>query len=261
MRTYLAIGSVAWDVVEGDPTERLGGSVPFACRAALDAGWDARLHTSGTEKLELALRAALPGVAITVQRSAHDTVMAFPRRAELGPRAVPTVADPIEVAASVDGATLVHLAPIMGEITPALVEQVVRAPFVGLTPQGLLRNRAPGTGALSHRTHLDPWWSAHVDAAVLSEPEHAALADPSELAGLALAVTRGERGCIGYLDGEVCDVPGIAVDRVSGVGTIGAGDVFAANCFMALASGRPFADALRHANQRAAAHVGGGADR
>ena len=259
-RRYVAIGSVCWDVVEGDAAPRLGGSVLFASRVALAAGWHAQVVTSGTEDLEVALRAALPGVEVTVQRSAADTVMAFGADADRGPQAVPTIADPIDVSGldlGDGGADVVHLAPIMGEVTAEVVAGVRGAPFVGITPQGLLRTTEPETHRLLRLPDLDVWWAPDVHAAVLSEEEHAQVADPAALSAVDLAVTRGERGCFGIRGGAEVDVAGIALDAVSPVGTIGAGDVFAAAFFMARAEGTPFAAALRHANLVAAAHVAG----
>lgn len=264
MSTYIAIGSVCWDVVEGDPQPRLGGSVLFASRVAQAAGWEVHVVTSGTAELEVALRRALPEVRISVQRSVADTVMAFSREADLGPQAVPSRADPIDasflqLAEGGDGqADVVHLAPIMGEVTPGLIAQVRGAPFIGLTPQGLLRATAPDSHRLLRLHDLDAWWAPHVHAAVLSEEEYGLVADHDALRPLAVAVTRGERGCLGRRGDEVVDVPGIRLGEVAPVGTIGAGDVFAAAFFTAMASGRPFADALGHANRTAAAHVGTG---
>ena len=260
MGTYVAIGSVCWDEVDGDDERRLGGSVLFSGQVALAAGWDVRVITSGTPELADAVRRALPEVEVIVQPSAQDTVMWFPADAELGPSAVPTVADPIDVAAAsvhLDAATVVHLAPIMGEVTRELVAAVAGAPFVGITPQGLLRER---TGA-EHRLELldgpEPWWAQGARAVVLSESEHGRVSQELAVDGRAVVMTRGERGCIGWCDGEVVDVPGIPVGTIAPTGTIGAGDVFASALFLALAEGAAFADALHRANRRAAAHVGG----
>lgn len=261
MSTYVAIGSVCWDVVPGDAQPRLGGSVLFASRVAQAAGWDAHVVTSGTAELEDALRAALPGVRISVQRSAVDTVMAFSAEADLGPQAVPTRADPIDAAflrLADGGADVVHLAPIMGEVTPELMAQVHGAPLVGITPQGLLRATEPETHRLLRLGDLDAWWAPHVHAAVLSEDEYALVAEPAALRTLALAVTRGERGCFGLRGEELVDVAGIELGSVDPAGTIGAGDVFAAAFFLALADRAPFAEALQRANRTAAGHVAAG---
>lgn len=260
MSTYVAIGSVCWDEVEGDEERRLGGSVLFSGRVAQAAGWDVQVLTSGTAELEAAVKAALPDVEVIVQPSKHDTVMWFGRDAELGPQAVPTVADPIDLdAASVhlQAATVVHLAPIMGEVTHELLAAVAGAPFVGITPQGLLRRRHEGSHRLGLLAEPGTWWAQGTDAVVLSESEHARISEPLAVGGRAVAVTRGAGGCIGWCAGEEVDLPGIPLDAVAPTGTIGAGDVFAGALFLALAEGRSFADAMDRANRRAAAHVGG----
>jgi sugar/nucleoside kinase (ribokinase family) len=256
--TYLAVGSVCWDVVEGEDARRLGGSVLFASRVALAAGWDAHIVTSGTDELAAALRAALPDVRITVQPSPTDTLMWFSSQADLGPQRVPSVADPVRAELVVEhlGAEVVHLAPILGEVTPELVAAARAAAFVGITPQGLLRHLDPADARLLRRPALDPWWAPQVDAVVLSEDEHALVADPGTLGHLPLAITRGERGCLGRWGDQEVDVAGVALDHVDPAGTIGAGDVLAAAYFVALAEGAAFGDALRRANQTAAAHVG-----
>lgn len=255
MSTYLAVGSVCWDVVDGSDERRLGGSVLFAARVARAAGWEARIVTSGTAELEAAVADALPDVDLVVQRSDVDTVMAFPVEADLGPRAVPTRADPIDPTGIDLQADVVHLAPIMGEVTPSVVDAAAGASFTGITPQGLLRVLGPDDELL-RRDELGTWWADAVDAVVLSEHEYAVIDDRSALQPLALAITRGERGCIGQRGTVLVDLPGIGVHAVTPERTIGAGDVFAAAWFIALASGAGFADALDHANRTAAAHVG-----
>lgn len=260
MSTYVAIGSACWDEVEGDGERRLGGSVLFAGQVARAAGWDVRVITSGTPELAAAVRAALPGIEVVVQPSDHDTVMWFPAAAELGPSAVPTVADPIDVdvaAVHLDAADVVHLAPIMGELTPSLVDAVARSPFVGITPQGMLRSRSGPDHRLGLLDAPAPWWADRAQAVVLSEDEFAHIGDPLVAPGRAVAVTRGERGCRGWCDGVEVDLSGIPLDAIAPTGTIGAGDVFASSLFLALAAGRPFADAMDRANRTAAAHVGG----
>lgn len=260
MSTYVAIGSVCWDEVEGDGERRLGGSVLFSTRVAQAAGWDAHIVTSGTAELERALRAAMPDTKVTVQPSATDTVMWFPREADLGPLAVPTVAEPIDLTRSpveLADADVVHLAPIMGEVTQALIAQVEGAPFVGITPQGVLRQRDPQSHRLGLLTSPTIWWADGIDAVVLSESEYGRIEEPLVRPGRAVAVTRGERGCFGADGEEVVDLPGIVLDQIAPTGTIGAGDVFAATLFLALSDGLAFPDAMDAANRRAAAHVGG----
>ena len=62
-------------------------------------------------------------------------------------------------------------------------------------------------------------------------------------------VTRGERGCTAYAEGETIDVPGFPVDAVS---TLGAGDVFHGALLACLVRGLPLRSALVRANACAA---------
>ena len=250
---------MCWDVVEGTDDARLGGSVLFACRVALARGWDARIVTSGTAALEAALVAAVPGVEVRVERSPVDTIFGFSVEADLGPQRLVSRAAPIDLARHrFDDADVVHLAPIMDEIAHGSFGATAGVPFVGITPQGFLRASDPTTGALIRHEHLQAWWVEHVGSVVLSEDEYARLAQPDALRSIPTAITRGPLGCIGRIGDEELDVPGVDVGEVSPVGTIGAGDVFAAAFFVALAGGDDFAAALVAANEVAAGHVSRG---
>ncbi len=62
-------------------------------------------------------------------------------------------------------------------------------------------------------------------------------------------VTRGERGCTAYTEGETFDVPGFPVDAVS---TLGAGDVFHGALLACFVRGLPLRESLVRANACAA---------
>jgi fructokinase len=62
-------------------------------------------------------------------------------------------------------------------------------------------------------------------------------------------VTRGERGCRGFFDGEWLDVPGIAIQVAD---TVGAGDAFTASLLTQMLEGKPLAQAAQFANAFAA---------
>ncbi|MGI8757042.1 MAG: PfkB family carbohydrate kinase [Acidimicrobiales bacterium] len=257
--SYLTVGSVCWDAVPGSADPRLGGSALFASRVALRLGWEVVVVTSGTPELADAARRALPGVEVMVQPSSIDTAFGFDDRADLGPHRLLGRGAPIDlgapgVAAAIDRADVVHLAPVMGELAAGTFAHARRAGFVGVTPQGLLRT-ASADGVLQAGGRYETSWADLVDAVVLSEPELERVADRQSLRQARTAVTRGERGATGFWGDEEVAVDGIAVGDVGPLGTIGAGDTFAAAFFTELATGSAFADALRHANQVAAAHV------
>lgn len=259
MSAYLTVGSVCWDVVPGSANPRLGGSALFASRVALKLGWEVVVVTSGTPELADAARRALPGVEVVVQASPTDTAFGFDERADLGPHRVLGRGAPVDLGASsiaavIDRADVVHLAPVMGELALGTFAHARRAGFVGVTPQGLLRTASPD-GVLQAGGRYDTSWADQVDAVVLSETELERVADHEALRLARTAVTRGERGATGFWGDEVVAVGGIPVGNVGPLGTIGAGDTFAAAFFTALATGSTFADALRQANEVAAAHV------
>lgn len=260
MSTYLTVGSICWDLLDDGAERRLGGSARFASRVARSLGWEAVVLTSGTAELEAAARDELTDVELVVQRSGTDTAFAFDAHAEFGPHRLAGRATTIdltspEAAALVARADVVHLAPVMAEIDDATFAAARQAPFVGLTPQGLLRAADPVTGELDRHGRYPAAWVDLVDAVVLSESEAERLADLDGLLRTRSVVTLGERGCVGRWGDDEILVPGIPVDA-DPVATIGAGDVFATTCFIALAGGISFPAALAEANRTAAAHVG-----
>jgi hypothetical protein len=186
---------------------------------------------------------------------------------------------------------ILHLAPIARE-TPVAWQG--RADFLGITPQGLVRqwrqgeNRAPiGLDALGmlgdiplvppdvdarfgdalagdiFQVDLDPTLlPEHFDAAVISEHECHCCRDLFPLArrgGAHVAVTAGPRPTTVHLPstriGSVVQTPAPASVAVRE--DIGAGDVFAAAFFLALAEGRPPLEAAGFANAAAAVRIAG----
>jgi hypothetical protein len=195
---------------------------------------------------------------------------------------------------TVDTAIL-HLAPVARE-TPGVWRG--RADFVGITPQGLARawdgDERGGTRSVAddeHREMRSPPKGEHgemrsppkgehgemrsapvrrealadrCDALVLSEHERTSCAEIVSAAGevgAVVAITAGAQPTVVLMPsggGEIrVAVPPIARPRDD----LGAGDVFAAAFFIALAEGRPPAQAAAFANGAAAVRVSGtGAD-
>jgi sugar/nucleoside kinase (ribokinase family) len=167
--------------------------------------------------------------------------------------------------ASVDTKVL-HLAPVARE-TPSRPWRG-RADFVGLTPQGLARTwAAEGDGksggeirsAAPDSEALTGGW----DALVLSEQERAscaALIAAARAAGATVAITAGaDPTALLAPGGEAVRVAVPAIERPRD--DLGAGDVFAAAFFVALAEGQPAVRAAAFANAAAAVRVSGvGAD-
>ena len=153
--------------------------------------------------------------------------------------------EPIEV-----DTAILHLAAVARE-TPTAWQG--GAEFVGITPQGLVREWDAG-GQISLVALEPSQIPAHVDAAVLSERE---LPHCKELREQTLmAVTAGSSPTsILQPGGETIAVP---VPGASGPrDDLGAGDVFAAAFFVALSEGRAPADAAGYGNAAVVVRIGG----
>ncbi len=153
--------------------------------------------------------------------------------------------DPAHIPPAWREADLLHLAPILAEVDLAAFRRAVRARFTGLGVQGWVRRLEPD-GAVSQ-----PRWEpgreelAGVDAAVLGEDD---LEGQGDLVGRlarhvpVVAFTHGRRGCEVIVRGRTWKV---GIHPAREVDPTGAGDVFSAGFFLALAGGAPPAEAAR----------------
>ena len=154
--------------------------------------------------------------------------------------------------------SILHLAPVARE-SPTRWRG--RAAFVGLTPQGLVREWSGHDGEIGP---APPPGAAGLvaekcDAIVVSEHERASCASliaTATAAGAVVAVTAGARPSTILAPGGAAvelDVPAIE----DPADDLGAGDVFAAAFFVALAEGRSPLDAAGFANAAAAVRMHG----
>lgn len=142
---------------------------------------------------------------------------------------------------------IVHIGPVMNECDPNLVELFTGRTFVGVTSQGWLRS-ADHAG----RIHPQTWASAaqvlpHASAVVVSIEDLGgdwALAEAWAAQTPLLVVTAGQWGGALFAEGRRSD---FSVSPLPEVDATGAGDIFAAACFSALAAGEPPAAAVAFA--------------
>ncbi len=135
------------------------------------------------------------------------------------------------------GADLLHLAPVLAELEPAAWVRTARARFVGLGVQGCVRALAADGRVVQPRWEWAPGALRGVDAACVGEDDLCGQGDL--LARLAAEVpvvahTLGARGCEVFARGRTTRI-GIYPTRE--IDPTGAGDVFAAGFFLALALG------------------------
>jgi len=214
-----------------------GGSAYYAGRAARALGAEVRLLTaagpdfppSALDGLEARI---LPAERTTSFTNVHgrDGV----RRQRVDGPPLPRL-DPAALLAGWRETDLLHLGPVLGELDLAAWRAAVSARFVGLQIQGWVRRVDPD-GTVSSAP-FDAGDLTGVAAVVLGDDE--ARFDPGLPARLAaqvpvVAFTHAEEGCEVLHRGRVARV---GVFRTVEVDPTGAGDVFSAAFFLALARG------------------------
>jgi 1D-myo-inositol 3-kinase len=274
---YTTVGHVTVDVL-ADGSRRPGGSAFYSALQAARLGQRTLILTQGApgeierliepyrEEVELQV---LPSPATTTLATSTRLATSAHEGEQRTQRVLAWAGQIAEVA--VDTAIL-HLAPVARE-TPWAWRG--RADFVGITPQGLarawdededgeMRSAADSEHREMRSTPVDRGALAGgCDALVLSEHERASCAELVSAAGemgAVVAITAGARPTTlltpGGGEAQVA-VPAIERPRDD----LGAGDVFAAAFFVALAEGQPPARAAAFANGAAAVRVSGvGAD-
>jgi sugar/nucleoside kinase (ribokinase family) len=256
---YVAVGHVTVDVLDPDASRRPGGTAFYSALQAARLGLRTLILTRGNpveiEQLLAPYREELDLEVIPAERT--TTLRTWGEGAERRQQLL-AWAGPIEGPVEVDTAIL-HLAPVARELPRECLDaHPPRAGFVGLTPQGLLREwNAQGDIALTAlRGELLP---ERCNAIVLSAAEWERCEAPiqaSPSGGVLVAVTSGARPVALHLPaGATLRVPVQPVERPRD--DLGAGDVFAAALFVALREGHPPAKATAFANAAAAVRIAG----
>jgi 1D-myo-inositol 3-kinase len=254
---YTTVGHVSVDVLD-DGSRRPGGTAFYSALQAARLGLRTLIVTKGlAREIEELLEPYRGELALEIAPAAQTTTLLSSGSGPLRTQRLLSWAGELAEDLALDS-TIVHLAPIARE-TPSGWRG--RADFVGLTPQGLLRDWAGHGGAISLASP-----SAAVErlalscqALVLSEHERescAGLIAAARSAGAVAAVTAGHApNTILLGDGSVLeiDVPALAQPHDD----LGAGDVFAAAFFIALAEGHAPERAAAFANAAAAVRMQG----
>lgn len=270
---YTTIGHVTIDVLD-DGSRRAGGTAFYSALQAARLGLRAHIVTCGVPgEIEALLEPCRGELELTVRPAARTTTLRTLGSGSERSQRVLAWAGPIAAGDLALDTAILHLAPVARE-TPA--RWGGRAPFVGLTPQGLVRDwsgpggeiaRVSPTGAAAAAANAV---AARCDAIVVNEHERASCADliaTARAGGATVAVTAGASPITILAPGDgapdadaqtvTLDVP--PLDQA--VDDLGAGDVFAAAFFVALGDGRSPLDAAGFANAAAAVRMrGAGAD-
>ncbi len=240
---YTAVGHVTIDVL-ADGTRRVGGSAFYSALQAARLGQRTQILTQGVvREIEELLQPYSAELELRVLPARHTTTMLTSGWGPARSQRVLAWAGPIERELRLDTAIL-HLAPVARE---GLRGARAAGAYVGLTPQGLMRDwsAAGQEVSLVQPPRANERLAARCDALVLSRHEAlpgARLIERANDSGALVAITAEWRPCTVVLpDGSRLEVEVPAVRRP--VDDLGAGDVFAAALFVALAAGECSAEA------------------
>lgn len=286
---YITVGHVTRDAIEHrthGTSHQPGGSAFYSALQASRLGLRTLILTQGVpSEIEALLAPYRDELELRVIPAERTTTLSTRGSGENRTQRMLAWAGPIVEAVELD-TDILHLAPVALE-TPAM--RSGRAGFVGITPQGLVRHWEQGEGiplvqldAASllgdiplvppnsdvllgdiSSVELDPaLLPDSFDAAVISEhecPNCRALFSAARHCGAPVAVTAGSRPTTVHLPTSEaasvvqCAPPTIIATRDD----IGAGDVFAAAFFVALAERRAALDAAMFGNAAASVRIAG----
>lgn len=248
---YVAIGHVTRDVL--GEREQPGGTAFYSALQAKRLGLRTMIVTQGVPaEIERLLSPFREELDLHVIPAAQTTALATRGEGVSRVQRVLAWAGPIAEVPPIE-TEMLHLAPVARE-TPT--NRPAAARFVGITAQGLVRDWATGTvKTVMLDAALLP---SRFDAAVISEHERPcceSLFAAAESCGACVAVTAGARPATIYANGDA--LRSATPHKVEVRDDLGAGDVFAAAFFVALAEGREPLAAAAFANGAAALRIAG----
>jgi sugar/nucleoside kinase (ribokinase family) len=254
---YTTVGHVTADVAS-DGSRRPGGSAFYSALQAARLGQRVLIVTQGNRReIEALLEPFRGELELEVFPAAKTTALETHASNELRRQRVLAWAGPI-AEDLVLRTSILHLAPVARE-TPSRWQG--RTDFVGLTPQGLVRDWDDDSKQIALAPAQTPAREvARVcDAMVMSKDERASCATLIELAneaGAVVAITAGASPTTVLGPGRR-SVQVVVPPLEDHADDVGAGDVFAAAFFVMLAQGRPPARAAAFANAAAAVRMAG----
>lgn len=237
---YLVIGHICADLLS-DGSVVLGGTALYSALTAARLGWRVGVLTRGVYGRTVdgiaipSLDQFADELSIIVQDASTPTVMVNEYTAGRRVQTLPKWAGEIDLRGLPPhwrNARVIHLGPICQEIDPRQTGALTPE-FMGVTPQGWMRDWPRGTGGRIklHPLRLPAELMSRIDAMVVSDEEIMYSRDAVEQIGARRlgVVTMGEEGARILYGGEQTDLPGFKVPTVD---LTGAGDTFAAAFFI-----------------------------
>jgi sugar/nucleoside kinase (ribokinase family) len=259
---YVTVGHVTVDVL-ADGSHQPGGSAFYSALQAARLGCRTSIVTRGVRaEIERLLAPYLDELELHVIEAEQTTMLQTVRDGEQREQRMLAWAGKIPSEAVDVDAAILHFAPVARE-TPQSFGGEAR--FVGVTPQGFVRDWPQGGGPIMACALDRSLLPRHCDAFVFSAHERESCStlldrthgERRDAAGGALvAVTAaGAPNELHLADGAVVRVAVPALEHPRD--DVGAGDVFAAALFVELAGGAPPVRAASFANAAAAVRIAG----
>jgi 1D-myo-inositol 3-kinase len=249
---YVTVGHVTIDVM-ADGTRRPGGSAFYSALQASRLGLRTLIITRGVAaEIEQLLEPYLGELALEVQPAGQTTTLRTSGAGVERRQQLLAWAGPIGVELALE-TSILHLAPVARETPRRWLGSV---DFVGLTPQGLVRDWSGSDGMLTLAPAEAGLMPERCDALVLSEVERESCAGliAGARAEAVVAITAGHRPTTVLLPGaESFQMQAPATEERAE--DLGAGDVFAAAFFIALSEGRAPRQAASFAGAAAALRI------
>ena len=249
---YLIVGHVAVDIT---PTGvQLGGTVSYSALTARALGLRVGIVTSSAADAPLQALDGIQIVNIPAEQSTtfENIKTENGRRQILHHQATPILLEHIPQVWRT--ASIIHLAPIAGELDPSLVEKF-SGKFLGITPQGWMRTWDENGQVAACVWENSEQALGQAGAVVMSVED--VNRDLEQVEAMAhqtriLCLTEGEAGAVLYWNGDRRRFRPIEVHEVDATG---AGDIFAAAFFMRYYNTRDPWEATRFATNLAARSV------
>jgi len=249
---YLIVGHVAVDIT---PTGvQLGGTVSYSALTARALGLRVGIVTSSAADAPLQALDGIQIVNIPAEQSTtfENIKTESGRKQILHHQAVPILLERIPQVWRT--ASIIHLAPIAGELDPSLAKQL-SGKFLGITPQGWMRTWDENGQVAACVWENSEQALGQAGAVVMSVED--VNRDLEQVEAMAhqtriLCLTEGEAGAVLYWNGDRRRFRPIEVHEVDATG---AGDIFAAAFFMRYYNTRDPWEATRFATNLAARSV------
>ena len=237
---YLVIGHITADL-QADGKVVLGGTALYSALTAARLGWRVGVLTRGAYGVTVggleipSLEPYADEISIINQEADFPTVFVNEYNAGRRVQQIRHWAGPIDLRGLPphwSNARVIHLGPIAQEIDQKQIGSLTPG-FLGVTPQGFMREWPRETGGRVRLAHLrlHAELLSRIDGVVVSDEEIHLARDTVERVGAVRlgVVTKGELGAQVIFGGEKVDLPGYAVPTLD---LTGAGDVFAAAFFI-----------------------------